>query len=183
MLKRGRTRLIGTLALASLGGILCGETLLVSAHGLPLGQADRTSASASPQLAFYAQGRDVGLHSAAGTSDGRVPLYVRKMSRQVAREMGDRSPTSGAAVMATRGAAEWLEGEGVDGPRTPVWFVEMRGTFVDRHAYLPLGAPFPRGTEVNFTVDSRTHETLDFSIGNRAPDLHKLGAVYPISIG
>ena len=94
--------------------------------------------------------------------------------------MGDPSSASVTAVLTTRGAAEWLDGEGVDEPQTPVWFVEMAGSFVDRFARIPTGASFPRGTSVDFTIDTKTRESLDLGVSDHPPDLSQLGTVYTV---
>ena len=64
-------------------------------------------------------------HHAVVSRSGVVPPYVGQMARRFATGMGDPSPVSVQAVLTTRGAAESLDGEGVDEPQTPVWFVKM----------------------------------------------------------
>lgn len=121
-------------------------------------------------------------HRAVVTRSGVVPPYVGQMAQQFATGMGDPSPTSVTAVLTTRGAAEWLDGAGVDEPQTPVWFVEMAGSFVDRFARIAGGASFPKGTSVDFTIDTRTRESLDMGVSYRPPDLSQLGTVYTVAM-
>lgn len=96
--------------------------------------------------------------------------------------MGDVSPKAITAVLTTRGAAGALDGaQKLDVPNASVWFVELTGNFVDKDAFLPSGAAFPEGTEVDFTIDTQTQSILDFGISDNAPDLYSLGTVYSIT--
>jgi hypothetical protein len=82
-------------------------------------------------------------------------------------------------VRTTRQAAEAVSGDGVDSD-PPVYFVLLRGKFVDYYAHgiYRTRDAFPRGTAITFTIDAATHGILDFGIGSRAPDLAQLGEVH-----
>ena len=153
-------------------------TALVITAGVVLARNPSKAAAVQPRVGT----KMVRSHRADVTGNGVVPPYVGQTAQQFATEMGDPSPTSVQAVLTTRGAAEWLDGEGVDEPQTPVWFVEMAGSFVDRFARIPPGASYPTGTAVDFTIDTRTHETLDLGVSDTLPDLSQLGRVYSVPI-
>ena len=135
---------------------------------------DVTTASAEigPNMLIHARQagpKMVRSHRAAVTGNGVVPPYVGQMAQKFATEMGDPSPASVQAVLTTRGAAEKLDGAIVDEPQTPVWFVEMAGSFVDKDAFIGPGAQFPKGTSVDFTIDTKTRESLDLGVSARPP--------------
>jgi hypothetical protein len=56
-----------------------------------------------------------------------------------------------------------------------VWFVVLHGHFKDRNARVPAGQPLPTGRVILFTINKRTHQIMDFGIGNRPPALSSLG--------
>jgi hypothetical protein len=46
---------------------------------------------------------------------------------------------------------------------------------------VPPEKPDPTGSTLMFTIDTQTHEILDFGNANQKPDLTKLGLVQTIS--
>ncbi len=121
-------------------------------------------------------------HAASAGAAGTIPAYVSQTAQSVASEMGDPTPISVTGVLTTRGAAAALEGAtNVDSASSQVWFVEMTGNFVDKHAFGAPGAAYPSGTEVDFTIDTQTQHVLDFGISNSPPDLSSLGTVHAIA--
>jgi hypothetical protein len=125
-------------------------------------------------------GHNAAVSSDTATGGDLVPDYVGQVAQRTATSMDDPFPTSVSAVLTTRGPAEWLDGAGVDSPQTPVWFVEMSGSFVDKH-FFGLGPP-PKGTVVDFTIDTTTHEILDLGVSDKLPNLSQLGQVYSVTI-
>lgn len=119
---------------------------------------------------------------ADATGEGSVPAYVSQIAQGIAIAMGDASPTSSIEVYTTRAAAEWLTSGAVVDTNVPVYLVELRGNFVDKHARIPAGAAFPTGTEVNFTIDPRSQSVLDFGISNNPPDISSLGSVSAVPL-
>jgi hypothetical protein len=82
-------------------------------------------------------------------------------------------------VRTTRQAAEKVaSGDWVDSDQ-PVYLVLLRGNFVDYYAHglYRTRDDFPRGRVITFTVDE-SHGILDFGIGDKEPELSKLGAVH-----
>ncbi len=119
----------------------------------------------------------------AGSSINAPPAYIVTMAEQQAKENGDPTPTGAIAVSTTRGAAMHAAAVGVvNGPTIPVWLVVLHGHFKDRHASVPAGQPLPAGHVILFTVNKRTHQIMDFGIGNRSPKLSSLGPIENFSM-
>ena len=111
------------------------------------------------------------------------PAYVVKIAEQQAKENGDPTPAGAVAVDTTRGAAMHAAAAGgVDGSQIPVWLVVLHGHFKDRNASVPAGQPLPTGHVILFTINKRTHQIMDFGIGNRPPALSSLGPVEHLSM-
>jgi len=58
---------------------------------------------------------------------------------------------------------------------TPVWVIEMRGSFTASEG--PPGGPAPHGTVATATYDQSTHASIGIGIVNQYHDLHALGPV------
>lgn len=111
------------------------------------------------------------------------PAYVMQIAERQAGGSGDPTPTGAVAIDTTRGAAmQAAEAGGVDGSTIPVWLVVLHGHFKDRNASVPAGQPLPTGGVLVFTIDQRTHQILDYGIGDRPPNLSSLGTVEHFSI-
>lgn len=127
-----------------------------------------------------------GAHAAtttqAASTTNTPPAYVVKIAEQQAKENGGPTPTGAVAVDTTRGAAMHAAAGGVDGSQIPVWLVVLHGHFKDRNASVPAGQPLPTGQVILFTINKRTHQIMDFGIGNRPPALSSLGPVEHISM-
>src|SRR6266511_6462538 len=100
------------------------------------------------------------------------PAWVVSLAARVAAGNCDPHPSVARYVRTHRQAGA---GDRVDSDQ-PVLLVVLRGRFVHHYFYGPPGAKPPRGTAVDFTVDLKTHEILDFGIGSRSPRLSRLGS-------
>ena len=97
-----------------------------------------------------------------------VPARLALAAQWMAADAGDPSPTRAEYVLTTRAKANRVDnGESVNLPDQPVYYVVMHGNFVAKNAYVPPGRPAPRGTIVGFTVDAETYDVLDFSISDK----------------
>ncbi|NMP22361.1 hypothetical protein [Sulfobacillus harzensis] len=106
------------------------------------------------------------------------PTYVVKIAEQQAKENGDPTPAGAVVIDTTRGAAmHAAEVGGVDGSQIPVWLVVLHGYFKDRNASVPAGQPLPTGHVILFTINKRTHQIMDFGIGDRSPNLSSFGTL------
>ena len=115
--------------------------------------------------------------SGAG-SPGAVPAVVTAAAARMSKSLGDDHPKSATYVETTRRSGEAAIGNHLFGPDTPVYLVLLRGTFVKRNYYGPVGQRGPlTGSVVTFTIDKRTQKILDFSIGDRSYDLSPLSHV------
>lgn len=121
--------------------------------------------------------------SSSGTSSqqadvGGPPAFVATIAKSMAVQMGDSNPTSVQCVRTTRQAAEWYMTRGYVRTNPEVYLVVLHGHFSNPVARVPLGAPIPTGTQINFTIDPVTHGILDFGISNQSlNDLSVLGHV------
>ena len=106
------------------------------------------------------------------------PSWLRETVGHFASIMGDVHPRAASCVMTTRQAAMDVESAGRVGSNEPVYCVALHGRFVTTHARIPPGSTFdPRGSVLTLTVNVETRTIMDFGIGDRLPDLAKLGAV------
>jgi hypothetical protein len=152
-----RWALVGVVAVIAAAAVIAGALT-----GRPDGNVGRKTEPPSTTLA----------HSGA-------PAFVVRLATREAAGNCDLHPDGASYVRTTRQAAEEVSGAEVDSDQ-PVYLVLLRGTFVDydAHGIYRARDAFPRGTEITFTVDAATHDTLDFGIGRRAPDLAQLGTVH-----
>ena len=118
---------------------------------------------------------------AAVNSASSLPTYVATLAHTVATQMGDAVPSSMSVVLTTRQAAVQAAMASQVTTNPPVYFVEIRGQFVDRYARIPPGQPFPTGSTIMLTIDTQTHTILDFSISNQTFDLSSLGTAIPLT--
>ncbi len=119
----------------------------------------------------------------AASTTNTPPAYVVKIAEQQAKENGDPTPAGAVAIDTTRGAAMHAAAAGgVDGSQIPVWLVVLHGHFTDRNASVPAGQPLPTGRVIVFTINQRTHQIMDFGIGDRPPNLSSLGSVENFSM-
>lgn len=98
---------------------------------------------------------------------------LQKLAIKVAGMHGEKSPKGLTVVKSTRGAAQKLVGGGakVDSDQA-VLVLQLAGEFVGR---APSGAKLPRGNTMTVTVDAKTGEVTDMSLGVDRKDLGKLG--------
>lgn len=99
---------------------------------------------------------------------------VTAAAKSIAETYGEKTPSRLELVPTTRKAAQKTVGAGdklADNPA--VYLVQMSGDFVGK---APKGAPLPRGNTMTVTVDAKTGEVTDLSLGNSRADLKKLGA-------
>lgn len=119
--------------------------------------------------------------SAAATGNN-PPAYVVRLAGRMATAAGDPSPVS--AVWARGGRARLVSvamgGDRVDGTARS-YLVVLRGRFVDHNAYVPPGAPAPRGRLLIFVIDIRTRSVTDLGVTNVRPDLSSIGGGHPFS--
>ncbi|MGP4092919.1 hypothetical protein [Nonomuraea sp. KM90] len=99
---------------------------------------------------------------------------VRKQAVAFAKYNGDASPDSIEAVETTRKKVKGNAGVSDD---QPVVTIQMRGDFVGNLAPVAKGDRAPKGDTLTVTLDKKTGEITDWSIGSSPQDLKKLGAV------
>jgi hypothetical protein len=112
--------------------------------------------------------------------DGAVdppPGWLLPMVTDVVQATGHAHPGQASFVRTTRQAAMSLSGAGRVGSNQPVYYVVVHGQFVDQNAKVPAGKPLPSGAVITFTVDCANRSILDFSIGQTAPNIARLGPV------
>ena len=97
-----------------------------------------------------------------GSNVSSVPSFVTTAAQSQAAHMGDPSPTSVECVLTTRQAAVQSTMAARVDSNPSVYLVVMHGHFIDRYARIPPGQPFPEGTTILFTIDTKTHSILDF---------------------
>lgn len=104
-----------------------------------------------------------------------------EVAKRVATANGESSPSDGLVTRSRRQTAqEVVTGANVDSDED-VYVVELHGRFVGYMASVPAGAPLPKGGTVIVTIGSETGEILDWSLGDRRPDLSILGATRALS--
>lgn len=97
---------------------------------------------------------------------------------------GGNRPSSVRYVLTGRQRAEWyVERTAVDSNQS-VYLVIMTGSFTDRNAYVPAGAPLPTGTTMAITINASTGAVLDMTL-NDLPyrNLSTLGHVTVVHLG
>lgn len=99
---------------------------------------------------------------------------LKKAALVVAGQYGEQAPTSIETVTTTRKAAQRAVGAGTVESDQATYLVEMKGSFVGR---APSGVQLPRGNTMTVTVDAKTGEVTDTSLGADRQDLKKLGSV------
>lgn len=102
---------------------------------------------------------------------------LKALAEKIATASGETAPTDIKVVPSTRGAAQRQIGGGKVDSDQAVQVIQMSGSFVGR---APKGAKIPRGTTMTITVDAKTGEVTDTSLGTQRTDLAKLGAVKPL---
>ncbi|MDX3101765.1 hypothetical protein [Nonomuraea angiospora] len=109
------------------------------------------------------------------TAKAPTTADLKKAALAVASQYGEKTPTDVQVVTTTRKAAQRAVGAGdkVDTDQA-TYLVQMKGTFTGR---APKGATLPHGNTMTVTVDAKTGEVTDTSLGNTRQDLKKLGAV------
>lgn len=109
--------------------------------------------------------------------------YVVQIAKQQAKGNGDPTPAGVVTIDTTRGAAMHAAAGGVEGSKIPAWPVVLHGHFKDRNASVPAGQPLPTGGGILFTTNKRTHQIMDFGIGDRPPNLStSLGTIETFSM-
>ncbi|MFG3439945.1 hypothetical protein ACGF0J_22080 [Nonomuraea sp. NPDC047897] len=110
-----------------------------------------------------------------GTASAPSTKELKASALAFAAAYGEESPSGLQAVATTRKAAQRVVGAGDKFESDPAaYLVQMRGSFVGR---APKGAQPPRGNTMTLTIDRKTGEVTDMSIGNDRQDLSELGAV------
>src|ERR1700693_2262268 len=101
---------------------------------------------------------------------------ILRIAERSAASAGDRRPTLIQHSEGTGHTANRVDsGEGVPGCRWS-YLIAERGHFVFRDVGL-AGTPAPRGTVLTLVVDAATAHVTDVGLGNRYPNLARLGPV------
>jgi hypothetical protein len=105
---------------------------------------------------------------------------VRIADRAGHRE-GDGRPTNISAVKTTNERATRLMSAGrttgINEPDLPVYLVTMHGRFVFRTLSPPPGFAKPRGSWLTVSVEAKTGDRVETSLGDQRPALERLGKV------
>ena len=99
---------------------------------------------------------------------------VRSEALAFAKANGDASPESVQAVETTRKAVAGNQGVSSD---QPVVSIQMKGDFTGAFASAAPGGEPVKGGVLSVTLDKKTGEITDWSIGSARQDLKKLGSV------
>lgn len=110
------------------------------------------------------------------------PAFVGELAARLAAINGDARPASASWVQTTRQTAVSANSQDTVDSNQTVYYVVLHGNFVDKNAYLPVGASPPRGTVLTFTVDVQTQSVLDTSLSDNEPDMARVGGGAPLTI-
>ncbi|MEU4578915.1 hypothetical protein [Nonomuraea sp. NPDC023979] len=114
-----------------------------------------------------------------GTLAAKAPSMsdVKQLALDVAKQNGDESPEAVELVATKRSAAQaHLKAGRVDSDQD-VYLVQVKGAFVGHAVPRPKGHAAPKGDTLTVTVDAKTGQVTDWSLGASRNDLAKLGAV------
>jgi hypothetical protein len=102
---------------------------------------------------------------------------VDALAKNEAGQMGDTAPTSVTWVASTRDAAvAKTMGAGVGGDSTPVYVLELPGSFVDTQAHVfNNSGPKPHGSVLQIVVKQSDFQITDVGLQNDFVPLDSLG--------
>lgn len=101
------------------------------------------------------------------------------IARQAAARNGEPNPHGIEWVRTTRGDAVRRSSgaEMATDTDTPVFLVQVAGSFSAVLAHRPPGEPAPVGSYITLVVDARSHQVLDFGLTDEHLDLARIGPV------
>ncbi len=112
-----------------------------------------------------------------------APEAVLNAAKAIAVNNSDGHPSLAQYVLTARQAAVTASDGGVVDSNGSVYYIVMRGHFVDHHGRTAAGAADPAGNQLEVTVDAQTGDVLDMAILHRPtpPSLDKFGLVHDIT--
>jgi hypothetical protein len=108
----------------------------------------------------------------------RRPTWLLEQAQREATNHGDPHPGLAEWVISHRAeATQVLTGETVSDGDPEVYVLVLKGHFADSNGFGPTTAD-ESGTWLLAVLDARTHEILDFGLGDQPIQLSKLGTVH-----
>lgn len=126
-------------------------------------------------------------HHLVGTpslqAQSSAPEAVLHAARAIGVNNSDGHPSLAQYVVTSRQAAVTAGDGGTVDSNSSVYYIVMRGHFVDHNGRTAEATTNPTGNQLELTVDIRTGDVLDFALLHRpAPtNLAKIGPVHDIT--
>jgi hypothetical protein len=120
----------------------------------------------------------VAVASAAGSGHPALSeALIKRAALKAAARAGDRHPSLIQHAEGTRERANKIAWRDTVPDFNWCYLIVVRGRFVLYDVPSPSGAKPPKGTVLMLVLDAKTRRQLDFGVGDRYPDLAKLGPV------